>query len=267
MTILVTKGGIVIKKIYLIALLLIISSLPVSAFVVNGAIYTTTLTKYLWRGIAINDGPAIQSGLILGADGITLQLWTSCQQKISPDLFDEIDLYANYEHSIPYADFLTVSIGYASYMEAPFHYPNIIPLQEINLTLKSDIISSPYLTWYHSIDAFTINNFLEGGVSYEYEIGKLSGGETIIGIAGTLGYNLTLNNVLPKGKYSIGFTVAGLNFYSNYYISSFTITPSVLFQLGLNNEKNIDGSKIYKNYATASILVNYSFNIGTETIQ
>lgn len=249
------------KKLITLVLLLFVFALPVSAFVVDGSIYTAGVSKYLWRGGLLNDGPAIQSGVSFGAEGVTLQLWTSAHQEISPDLFDEIDLYANYEHSIPYLDVVTLGIGYASYMIAPYNYPNIEPSQEISFTIKSDVISTPYITWYHSLDAATTYNYLEAGVSYEHEIGELIGGTATASIAGTLGLDLNeayLDVDTAELKEAADLTVAAFNLSFNYAIAGFTITPSALFQLSLNRES------YYENDIALSLMVNYDFVIGTE---
>lgn len=255
------------KKITGLVLLFFIFTLPVFAFVIQGNIYTAGVSRYLWRGDVLNDGPALQSGVTFGAEGAALGVWTSCQQMVSPDLFDEIDLTASYEHSIPYADFLTLGAGYTSYMTAPYNYPNIIPSQEISLTLKSDIISSPYITWYHNLDASTTYNYMEAGVSYEYEIGELIGGKTTAGAAATLGMNLnqvSVNSTTLEESTGAKLSVAGLNIHFNYEIAGFTITPSAFFQLSLNDTKNSDGSNLFKNLAATSLMVNYAFTMGSE---
>jgi hypothetical protein len=247
------------KKIVVTAFLFFAFVLPGFAFVIDGNIYTSGVSRYIWRGEVLNDGPALQSGVCFGAEGVSLQLWTSCQQMASPDLFDEVDLYANYEHSIPGADFLTLGAGYASYMLAPYDFKSTAPSQEYSITLKSDIISSPYISFFHSMDAATTYNHMEAGVSYEYGLGEMLGGKNAAGAAASLG--IDLNQVTDDWVALIrteetALTVAVLNIYYNYEIAGFTVTPSVFLQLNVNEKK------LYKNFATASLVVNYAFSIG-----
>ena len=256
-----------IKKICALVLLSFVFVLPAFAFAIDGSIYTAGVSRYLWRGLVLNDGPAIQSGVSFASQGATVGVWTSCQQMVSPDLFDEIDLTAAYEHSIPYADFLTLGVGYVSYFTAPYNYPNIVASQEYSVTLKSDIISSPYVTFYHSLDAATTYNYLEAGLSYEYETGELLGGKTAAGASGSLGFGLNefdLDAVTLERTEASKFTAAGLNLYFNYEIAGFKITPSAFFQLSLNDTKDESGARVYKNMALVSIMANYDFKMGTE---
>ena len=256
-----------IKKFCAVALMFFIFILPAFAVVVDGGIYTSGVGKYLWRGAVLNNGPAIQSGLSFGAQGASLGIWTSCQQALSPDLFDEIDLIANYEHSIPYADFLSLAIGYMSYFRAPYNYPFLTPSQEISITLKSDIISTPFITWYHSLDALRTYNYMEAGVSYEYEIGALLNGKNAVGVSAVFGLDLnqvTYDNTDMVKIEAVTMTVAGFNIYYNYKIAGFTITPSAFFQLSLNKYKNSNGSKLYSNNTSFSLMANYDFTMGSK---
>jgi|GEM_PF-2261304 len=261
------------KKTALLSVLVLVLASMSFAFSIDGNIYSAGVTRYLWRGMDLNDnGPAIQPGLSLSAEGLTLEAWSSCQQFYTPDMFDEIDLYANYEHTIPYAEFLTVGIGYASYILNPSsNYPNIGTEQtdEISVTLKSDVISNPYVTLSHSLEAETTYNYLEAGVSYEYEFGEILGGNIAAGAEASIGMDLnfvtyevdeTTFEVTEKEEAKL--SAAALNLYVSYAIGDFTITPSCLVQLALNDTEIAEGQKLYNNLAAGSLMVNYNFTLG-----
>jgi hypothetical protein len=253
------------KKLFACVLLFLTFAVSLSAFAVDGSIYTSYVNKYLWRGQVLSNGPALQSGLSFGAQGAAVELWTSSQQMASPDLFDDVDLIASYEHSIPYADFLSLGVGYISYFIAPFNYPFLTPSQEVSVTLKSDIISSPYITFYHSLDAAKTYDYMEGGVSYEYELGELLGGKTAAGASASIGFDLnqvTYDYVAMIKTTSVTPTILGVNLYINYKIAGFTVTPSAFFQLNLDKYNNASGAKLYSNNSAFSILVNYDFTMG-----
>ncbi len=254
-----------IKKLFVSVLLFLAFAVSLSAFALDGSIYTSYVNKYLWRGQILNNGPALQSGLSFGTQGATVGVWTSCQQMASPDLFDEVDLTAAYEHSIPYVDFLSLGLGYISYFTAPYNYPYLVPSQEVSITLKSDVISSPYITFYHSLDAAKTYDYMEGGVSYEYEIGELLGGKTAAGASALVGLDLnqvTYDYVEMVKTTAVTPTILGINLYVNYKIAGFTVTPSAFFQLNLDKYNNTSGARLYSNNSAFSILVNYDFTMG-----
>jgi hypothetical protein len=64
------------KKLCTTALLFLAFAVSLSAFALDGSIYTSYVSKYLWRGQILNNGPALQSGLSFGAQGATVGLWT-----------------------------------------------------------------------------------------------------------------------------------------------------------------------------------------------
>ncbi len=242
------------------------------AFSIDGSIYTAGVTRYLDRGLVVNDGPAIQPGLSLSSYGVTLETWSSCHGFASPDMFDEWGLYASCKQAIPYAEFLSLTAGYeATFYNPKSNFPFLTKelSEEVYVTLSADVISNPYVTIIHSINVATKYNYLEAGVSYEYEIGEMLGGNIAFGAEASIGMDLNfvkyeIDEITAETKETeeAKLSAAGLNLYANYKIGDFTITPSVFMQFGINDAKEEETGKLYKNLASGSLMINYNFTIG-----
>ncbi|MBN2706949.1 MAG: MipA/OmpV family protein [Deltaproteobacteria bacterium] len=150
------------------------------------------VSKYIWRGLEVNEDPVLQPSVTLGYGGFSLNLWgnldltdfgrdecvytSDCESRAGQ--FTEIDLTLDYSHSF---DKFTVGVGVIAY-----EFPNWEASEDTHeayVSLAYDTLMQPTLTVYYDFDevegfyanfslahSFSINEKLSvdlsGGIGY-----------------------------------------------------------------------------------------------------
>ncbi len=136
------------------------------------------VSKYVWRGMEINEDAVLQPSLTLAAAGFSFNLWTNmnitdfgedeCVYTSDCDSrawqFTEIDLTIAYSHSF---DKLTLGVGLIDYL-----YPNwddADDTQEVYITTSYDVLLQPSFTL--SYDFNEVNGFYANfAIGYSFSI-------------------------------------------------------------------------------------------------
>lgn len=150
------------------------------------------ISKYVWRGLEVNEDPVLQPSLTLAYGGFSFNVWgnmdltdfgedecvytSDCESRAGQ--FTEIDLTLDYSHSF---DKFTLGAGIISYQ-----FPNWDESEdthEVYLALAYDCLLQPALTIYYDFDE--VEGFYANfSVGYSFAINDKVG----IDLAGSVGY-------------------------------------------------------------------------------
>lgn len=190
------------------------------------------VSKYLWRGFSLHDGPAFHPSIEFSSHGLTAGFWESYNfgdEETSG--FAEADYYVSYAKALPFAEACELSLGYSHYT-----YPTSFGEDgswngEWSVGLSYDAISAPTLTYYvgpaSGYDGL-VSQYLDLGLSHEF------------GIMENLTANPTLNAGFGMYYDDIGaewlsdLSVLGIGA-SATYSHVVDITPELLFQVPLSD--------------------------------
>jgi hypothetical protein len=223
---------------------------------ITGSANVTAVGQYLWRGLVLYDGLAIQPQLTMALNKFEITYWGSydgmvmLEPGVTQYLFEESDLTLKFEDALPFAEMVSLNAGFISYM---YHYgqPGLKYSVELFTGISVDTLLSPYLTFYY--DTMLGNGgYAELGISHEMEIGPVTANASL-----SAGYNFSQY----QGdfiSFSPSFTAALLNISVTYDIagSGVKITPAFIGQLAMSDQ--------YENAATWSVALNYDFTIGSK---
>ena len=132
------------------------------------------VSRYTWRGLVLNDDPALQPSVSLTYGGFTVGVWGSLDlTDSSEDLghgyrhgaFSEVDLSLDYEHSF---GLVSLSTGLVLYDFPGTGLPNTT---ELHVGVDADLaVDLSFAAWYDIAEA---NGFyLEAGAAREIGVGK-----------------------------------------------------------------------------------------------
>ncbi|MEA1922651.1 MAG: TorF family putative porin [Pseudomonadota bacterium] len=150
------------------------------------------ISKYVWRGIEVNEDPVLQPSLTVAYGGFSFNLWgnmdltdfgkdecvytSNCKSRAGQ--FTEIDLTLDYSHSF---DKLTLGAGIISYQ-----FPNWDESEdthELYFALAYDCLLQPALTIYYDFDE--VDGFYTNlSVGHSFAINNKLG----IELSGSVGY-------------------------------------------------------------------------------
>ncbi|MCD6388165.1 MAG: hypothetical protein J7L69_02050 [Desulfobulbaceae bacterium] len=136
------------------------------------------VSKYVWRGMEINEDAVLQPSLTLASSGFSFNLWgnmdltdfgedecvytSDCDSRAWQ--FTEIDLTIDYSHSF---DKLTLGVGLIDYL-----YPNwddAEDTQEVYLATSYDVLFQPSFTLYYDFNE--VNGFYANfAIGYSFSI-------------------------------------------------------------------------------------------------
>ncbi|MCQ9208238.1 MAG: hypothetical protein NG712_02540 [Omnitrophica bacterium] len=209
------------------------SPLEVSADI---AIYS----KYIWRGITLDDDPVMQQGIYVGLKGFTASIWSSLDidGDDSPNS-DEVDYIIDYTHQF---DNFSLSVGHTYY-----DYPAAdAATKEFYLGAGLDIFLAPTLTWYHDY-----GDEDSGGGDGDYVVLALShslplGDSPItLDLSGHLGYNNELFIAGDGGDIALG---AGL---SIPLTEKITFSPNINYSIPTGDAEDLYNNEFYGGFNLA----------------
>lgn len=134
----------------------------------RGALSLEAVSKYLWRGTMMHDGPSLQPGLEFTRDQWTAGLWASYNIGRGPNCTTGLsDLYPYFEYSqaVPHLEILSVDAGFTLYTY-PLLYrtPGVHRYSpEASLGFTCAIPGEPSLTFYKD---FFYGSFVEVGLTF-----------------------------------------------------------------------------------------------------
>lgn len=168
------------KKICLIvASFLLITIAPFTnvkseAIEVSGSASVDVMSNYVWRGLKLTDGYAVQPSVGITHGGFGVNIWANWDSDVgdtaaafgtpgvkSAGEHTETDLTLNYTFSI---DKLSIDLGYIYYA-----LDSIADTQEIYVSAAYDVILSPSVTVYYDFEEGT-GAYIEAAVGHSVEI-------------------------------------------------------------------------------------------------
>lgn len=194
-------------------------------------------SKYVWRGMLINDDYAFQPGVstTLGTDvgDFTFGVWGSMDMTDytgggQQGEFIEVDYYLDY--TVALNDTVSASFGYIYYdfPQTEDEGAGLGNTSEIYMGLSLDTILSPSVTWYMDVDNYNEASYIAGSVGHTFE-GAFSLAEDMpvdIELGAGVGYgNSTYNN----GYFGVddgGITDASFSIALPFEVGGLSVVPS-----------------------------------------
>jgi hypothetical protein len=134
----------------------------------SGGVELTGNSRYVWRGLALSDGPVLQPSVWVSLAGFTLTPWASFafREDTVPAGFNEVDFTIDYSRDMFN---LTVNPSFSVYL-----YPNQAeapPTGELALALSYPVGPASVFT-DHSVDLLATPGayFGDAGLSFESEL-------------------------------------------------------------------------------------------------
>lgn len=162
-------------------------------------------SKYVWRGMLLDDDNVLQPGVEMAVGGVTVGFWGSWDVESEDSRSsDEVDGYIDYSFDLGFLgedmEMVGMSLGHTWYT---FPAGNL-NAQEYYVGLSLDTFLSPSLTWYHDY-----SDEASGGADGDYVIGSIGYSVPIseeYGISLDLGQELGYNDgyfIVGEGGYSL----------------------------------------------------------------
>ena len=183
-----------LSSLFIVILIVAATILPATAKDVKVCVDAEALiiSKYIWRGLEVNEDPVLQPSLTVAYGGFSFNIWgnmditnfgedecvytSDCESRAWQ--FTEIDLTLDYSHSF---DKVTLGAGIISYQ-----FPNwdgSEDTHEVYLAISYDGLLAPALTIYYDFDE--IDGFYANfSVGHSFTINDKTG----IDLSGSIGY-------------------------------------------------------------------------------
>lgn len=178
-------------------------------------------SRFIWRGMNLNDDSVFQFNMQGSAWGFTGALWsnmplTDTYGTRSAGEFDEFDYSLDFSRSISgFNDKVGYSLGVIHYTFAG----HATPTTEIYGGLNFDVLLSPSVTWFRDVDEIS-GSYIQFGLGHAFEkIGKWSDDEYV--------------SLVLKADFGLG----GSSYNAGYFgvdettFNDFTLNVAVPFQL------------------------------------
>jgi len=204
-------------------------------------------SKYVWRGMLLDDDNVLQPGVEVAVGGVTVGFWGSWDVESEDGLSsDEVDGYLDYSFDLGFLgeDFEKVgmSVGHTWYT-----FPSAnLNAQEYYIGLSYDTLLSPSLTWYHDY-----SDEASGGADGDYLIGSIGYSVPLseeYGISLDLGQELGYNDgyfIVGEGGYSLSTLGVSLPLSGSVSMSASVSYSVPLGDLSDNNDGNKDNEFYY----------------------
>jgi len=223
------------------------------------------VSKYVWRGLALNPDPAFQPSLTISSpDGLSYNLWASMDTTNIPsdDPVDNSGSITEYDHTLSYA----WSSGKTAMTAGLIHYafPNTT-FNSTNELFANACFGGPFTPSIGANWDFdeAKGAYLALGAAYgcNLRIGKTA--PTTVNFTGKLGWGSANYNKF----YFYGYDKSGL---VDFVLGAsaplaigdkFTLTPAVSYSTVVNSdiEDQLDANKIDSDNFVAGITASYSF--------
>ncbi len=215
------------------------------------------LSKYVWRGIPLTDGPVLQLSYTLAAKGVGFNIWQNVDlddANGSPGLVTEHDYTLSCEFTAGKA---TVSLGVLYYS---FPFTSGDPTTEIIAGASFDVAASPSVVLYQDVESLH-GLYATLGASHGISLGRPS--EQTLDLGLTVGFGTDKHNsqygagVAKSAFTDILFTVS-----STFKVDeSFSITPSVVVAAALDTDiaDALDAAGQETSHVAFGVTLSYAF--------
>lgn len=204
-------------------------------------------SKYIWRGITLDDDPVMQQGIYATAYGFTATIWGSFDIDADDSRnSDEVDYVIDYTHEIKK---FSLSLGHTYY-----EYPTSnTATREFYIGAGVDLPLSPALTWYHDYGEEDSGggdgNYLVLDLSHSFDLGD---SPVDLYFSGHVGYNNELFIKGDGGDVAIG---AGLTVPLTKKIS---FSPNINYSIPLGDlADSHDGNEDDKLYGGFTLVFSF----------
>jgi hypothetical protein len=192
----------------------------------------SVMSKYLWRGIALNEDPVFQPSVTLGMGGLSLNIWGNMDFTDYQDKkfhFTETDYTLDYSIELP---ILSVSAGALRYEYADI--PGFTPTTELYIGAESGVMGSPSLKIYQDVDKGK-GTYIEVGAEQSIPVVPFASFD----VSASLGWGSSMHN---RFNYDIpGMKSAFTNFALGAGLpiglgEKISVTPSVQWVFCINSD-------------------------------
>ncbi len=247
-----------ITKITVTALCLVImAGTTIAAEDVSVDVSVDYVGKYIWRGQVLTDDPALQTGVTLGMENLSFNIWgsmdttnwNSTNYKDSGE-YRELDYTLDYSDELGCLDGTTYSVGTIVY-----HFPTTTGdnvTTEVYAGLGFDTLLSPTVTLYYDVDDAT-GYYASFGMSHTIDLSDI-GQEMITGLDLSAALGLASSN------------------YNDYYwgtsVDNATndLVLSVSLPVTLSNNITLTGSVSYVTLTDKDVRATNTYNSGSDYI-
>ncbi len=215
------------------------------------------LSKYVWRGITLTDGPVLQPSYTFAAKGVGVNIWQNVDlddANGTPGQVSEHDYTLSCEFTAGKA---TVSLGVLYYS---FPASAGDPTTEIVAGASFDVAASPSVVLYQDVDSLH-GLYATLGASHGISLGAAS--EQTLDLGLTLGFGTEKHNVqYGAGVAKSTFTDVVFTVSSTFKLDeSFSVTPSLVAAAALDKEIGdalvADGQET--SHAVFGVTLSYAF--------
>ncbi|HEX2999394.1 MAG TPA: hypothetical protein VHR86_04070 [Armatimonadota bacterium] len=192
----------------------------------------SVMSKYLWRGVALNEDPVFQPSIMLGVGGVSFNIWGNMDLSDYQDKkfhLTETDYTLDYTLELP---LLSLSAGALRYQFQDL--PGYTATTELYIGAESSLPGGPSLKIYQDVDKGE-GAYVEAGVSHALPVTPFASLE----MSASLGWGSSMHNRFNYGLDGMGgaftdFTLgAGLPIGLGETIS---VTPSFLWVSCINSD-------------------------------
>ena len=192
----------------------------------------SVVSKYLWRGVALNEDPVFQPSVTVGLGGLSLNIWgnmdlTDYQEKKYN--LTETDFTLDYSLELP---LLSLSAGALRYQ---YHdLPGYSSTTELYLGAVYGVPGSPSLKIYQDVDEAK-GTYVEAGVSQSLPVSPLASLE----VSASLGWGSTKHNRYNYGMPEMKSGLTDFALGAGLPIGlgeKFSVTPSVQWVSCINSD-------------------------------
>ena len=184
-------------------------------------------SKYIWRGINVNDDYVFQPGISATYKGLTAGVWGNLDLTDylgEEGEFSEVDYYLDYSAEVPGIDGVSYSVGLINY-----HFPSLVgDTTEVYWGLAFDLPLSPMFTVYHDIDEID-GTYASFAVGHEFgTVADLGGGvEVGMDFGASLGLGDSDYNTDYWGTKDAALNDLALSVSFPFKVAGFSVSPSL----------------------------------------
>jgi uncharacterized protein (TIGR02001 family) len=212
-----------------LTLIVICSSVAIAeeASKIDFEVTTDFYSKYIWRGINVNDDYVFQPGISASYKGLTAGVWGNLDLTDylgEEGEFSEVDYYLDYSAEVPGIDGVSYSVGVINY-----HFPSLVgDTTEIYWGFAFDLPLSPMFTVYHDIDEID-GTYASFAVGHEFgTIADLGGGvEVGMDFGASLGIGDSDYNTGYWGTKDAALNDLALSVSFPFEVAGFSVSPSL----------------------------------------
>ena len=221
-----------LSSVFIAVLIVTTTILPATAEDVDVSVDAEILvvSKYIWRGLEVNEDPVLQPSLTVAYGGFSFNVWgnmdltnfgkdecvytSDCESRAGQ--FTEIDLTLDYSHSF---DKFTLGVGIIAY-EFP-NWDDSEDTHELYLAFSYDCLLQPALTLYYDFDE--VEGFYANfSVGHSFAINDKVG----IDLSGSVGYGDSDYNLAYFGVDNSALVDANCSVAMPFQVTGkITITP------------------------------------------